>query len=598
MESDSSTSSYSSCQSGSSYRNSLNNRVYSPLQSRIVDGLATLMSSSGAAAATSENIHPVASTASTASGIGKQVATAAAPLTSTATTTSSSSRVPLGTLQNNSLPRLPTAAAAASSSSPNTSRLLGKMLRVERGENCGGGSPSKRSRLHPQSPLSKLNAKSENVFKPQSGRKLKLRESWSRFREFVNSAPKTQASPSPFPEVRFACKQQLWNVMLKKESGMYLRDADVMDKHSNLQPRMRSILIDWMVEVSEVYKLHRETLYLAVDFIDRYLAATKDMPRNRLQLVGVTCLFIASKIEEIYPPKLREFAFVTDGACAEEEITQMELVILKGLNWGLSPFTPNRWIKTYMQVNSLLEDAKEHAMKTGDTTSSTKLEISERFVMTQFQELDYLRAMQLMDLVMLDIGSLAFKYSVLAAAVIYHCHDEHSALGASGYKWEDISACVDWMAPFVFAIRESNSTPVLKVFADTIPEDYHNIQTHSMEMSVLEDAQARQQLLAEEMTRSRLSPDPTTAISAAGTDMIVSDAAFQALVMTPPADATSCLSSGSQTAAAAKAAAAAAASTATNSEANIDARRTVHQLHPQSSVFLSPTSEAENSGFW
>ena len=70
-----------------------------------------------------------------------------------------------------------------------------------------------------------------------------------------------------------------------------------------------------------------------------------------LYFSGVTCLFIAAKIEEIYPPKLQEFAFVTDGACSEDEIIQMELVVLKGLNWGLSPMTPNRWMKTYMQVS-------------------------------------------------------------------------------------------------------------------------------------------------------------------------------------------------------------------------------------------------------
>ena len=44
---------------------------------------------------------------------------------------------------------------------------------------------------------------------------------------------------------------------------------------------------------------------------------------------GVTCLFIAAKVEEIYPPKIHEFAFVTDGACSENEILDMELVILK-----------------------------------------------------------------------------------------------------------------------------------------------------------------------------------------------------------------------------------------------------------------------------
>ena len=60
-----------------------------------------------------------------------------------------------------------------------------------------------------------------------------------------------------------------------------------------------------------MYRLHRETFYLAVDFIDRYLGAAGPVAKNRLQLIGVTCLFIGAKIEEIYPPKLQEFAYVT-----------------------------------------------------------------------------------------------------------------------------------------------------------------------------------------------------------------------------------------------------------------------------------------------
>ena len=84
--------------------------------------------------------------------------------------------------------------------------------------------------------------------------------------------------------------------------------------------------------------------------IDRYLAKTEEVPKTRLQLLGVTCLFVAAKIEEIYPPKLGEFTYVTDGACSDEEILQMELVVLKELNWGLSPMTPNAWVKLFMQV--------------------------------------------------------------------------------------------------------------------------------------------------------------------------------------------------------------------------------------------------------
>ena len=44
---------------------------------------------------------------------------------------------------------------------------------------------------------------------------------------------------------------------------------------------------------------------------------------------GITCLSISAKIEEIYPRNLSEFAYVTDGACLENEILEKELVILK-----------------------------------------------------------------------------------------------------------------------------------------------------------------------------------------------------------------------------------------------------------------------------
>ena len=73
----------------------------------------------------------------------------------------------------------------------------------------------------------------------------------------------------------------------------------------------------------------RETFNLAVDFIDRYLSSSKNIHKQQLQLIGITSLFIAAKIEEIYPPKLTEFAYVTDGACRESEILDKELIILK-----------------------------------------------------------------------------------------------------------------------------------------------------------------------------------------------------------------------------------------------------------------------------
>jgi cyclin A len=56
---------------------------------------------------------------------------------------------------------------------------------------------------------------------------------------------------------------------------------------------MRAVLIDWLVEVTEEYKMQTETLYLAVNFIDRFLSYMS-VVRAKLQLVGTAAMFIAS----------------------------------------------------------------------------------------------------------------------------------------------------------------------------------------------------------------------------------------------------------------------------------------------------------------
>lgn len=85
---------------------------------------------------------------------------------------------------------------------------------------------------------------------------------------------------------------------------------------------------------------------------------------------------------------------------------------------------------------------------------------------------------------MLDVGSLQFSYSVLAAAALYHEASEYVAYTVSGYKWHDISACVQWMAPFVATLCQYGSAE-LKQFANIKASYVHNIQTHSVDMKLL-----------------------------------------------------------------------------------------------------------------
>lgn len=97
---------------------------------------------------------------------------------------------------------------------------------------------------------------------------------------------------------------------------------EYMENQQFIDQRMRSILVDWLVEVHLKFKLVPETLYLVVNLIDRYLAK-KEVTRSKLQLVGVTALFIATKYEEIYPPELRDLVYICDRAYSKFEVSNV-----------------------------------------------------------------------------------------------------------------------------------------------------------------------------------------------------------------------------------------------------------------------------------
>merc|ERR1740117_2588712 len=82
------------------------------------------------------------------------------------------------------------------------------------------------------------------------------------------------------------------------------------------------------------YRLRPETLHLAVNLIDRYLTRMPVM-RKRLQLVGVVAMFIASKFEEISPPELHDWVYITDNAYTKEDILVMECTMLTSLSFKI-----------------------------------------------------------------------------------------------------------------------------------------------------------------------------------------------------------------------------------------------------------------------
>jgi len=142
--------------------------------------------------------------------------------------------------------------------------------------------------------------------------------------------------------------QDMYEHFRSKEATTSVRPV-YMDEQQYINERMRSILVDWLVEVHLKFKLVPETLYLTVNIIDRYLAQA-EVTRPKLQLVGVTALLIASKYEEIYPPELRDLVYICDRAYSKNEILEMEEILLKKLQYQITIPSAHAFLVRYLKA--------------------------------------------------------------------------------------------------------------------------------------------------------------------------------------------------------------------------------------------------------
>jgi len=111
-----------------------------------------------------------------------------------------------------------------------------------------------------------------------------------------------------------------------------------MMKQADINHAMRKILVNWMVEVCEELRLSSETLFIAVSLTDRFLSKMSVL-RGKLQLVGATALFLAAKYEEIYPPGVKDFIYLTDDCYTVDQLFRMEVLVLRVLDYDVaSPF--------------------------------------------------------------------------------------------------------------------------------------------------------------------------------------------------------------------------------------------------------------------
>merc|ERR1719219_866169 len=130
---------------------------------------------------------------------------------------------------------------------------------------------------------------------------------------------------------------------------------------TTILPKMRTVLVDWLIQVHSQFNLLQETLYLTVAILDRFLqdSACK-IERKQLQLVGVAAMFIASKYEEMYAPEIGDFVYITDRAYTEPQIREMEMKILSTLSFDLGRPLPLHFLRRNSKAGNV--DALTHTL--------------------------------------------------------------------------------------------------------------------------------------------------------------------------------------------------------------------------------------------
>jgi hypothetical protein len=145
--------------------------------------------------------------------------------------------------------------------------------------------------------------------------------------DFVDSGK--SVDERDFDDLRFSPDyvDDIISTLLRTERKYLVSPENLLKVQSEINYCMRGILVDWMIEVADHFKLAAQTLHLSVNYVDRYLSAFP-IKRESLQLVGVTCIFIASKYEENQHRHVEDFVNIADRLYKTEEVITFRLKLV------------------------------------------------------------------------------------------------------------------------------------------------------------------------------------------------------------------------------------------------------------------------------
>lgn len=137
----------------------------------------------------------------------------------------------------------------------------------------------------------------------------------------------------------------------------YRPDASYMDRQVEIDWRKRGILVDWIVRVHAHCNLLPETLFLTINYMDRFLSL-KTVEQSKLQLVGVVALYIAAKYEEITCPSAQEMAYVVENEYSVDDILRAERYMIDMLEFEMGWPGPMSFLRRSSKADDYDSDCR------------------------------------------------------------------------------------------------------------------------------------------------------------------------------------------------------------------------------------------------
>lgn len=178
--------------------------------------------------------------------------------------------------------------------------------------------------------------------------------------------------------------------LLKEEerfiSKKLINQNYLLNEESEISPEMRAMVVDWLLEVHQIFHFQEKCLFTTIQIIDKYLSKI-NINIDQFQLLALTALNIASKQEEVEYPILDNFITISKNTLTKKEMINMENKVLSIIDYEILSPSILDFFQIYAAVCNL-----------------NPVEISQ--------------GLYIMNIILIDVNMLKYKCSILAFAVL------------------------------------------------------------------------------------------------------------------------------------------------------------------------------------